>query len=224
MNTNELKQDSHYGEILGKYTILERIVGSDKYVVKCNKCGYINHSGARLVDVRYSDPNSICNHHGNINSTIDDHVGEIHGKFEILKCLNKRDIGRHMLYEARCVDCGKIFSSVKIADMDKVKAGTPCNHKPNPLDRIGETIGKYHILDYIGLNKHGKHVYKVQCINCGYINYKGMTYSEIMASIDCTSKCTHRNLTFENYVDMSFFKEQQLHPDKEIICAVIKYK
>lgn len=58
---------------------------------------------------------------------------------------------------------------------------------------VGQTIGKYKILEVIGRDKFGTKIYKTQCIKCGEIIEKGMALSSIKRS-DPNSMCNHEGV------------------------------
>lgn len=218
-----LVKNKNYGKVVGKYTILEYFYKSDgKYIVKCNKCGWVNTKGSRIYDLKRTDPDSKCNHVGAINPDSKDRSGEIHGKYTIIEFANDRDSQYHKIYKCRCNDCGNIFY-LTITAMDCTTPGTICEHKSLPQAIIGQTIGKYRILDYIGKDQYNNRIYKVQCVKCGYINNNGMRLSNIILS-ESDDKCCHSNISFIDYINMRFYQEQLKEPDKKVICVEIKDK
>ena len=217
----KLVKNEKYGMVFGKYTLLEHIEGTKKYVVRCNRCGYVNENGLRIADVRKTSAETMCNHKNFSNIEAEDRVGEVHGKFKIINCLNKRDSSRRMLYDVECVDCGRQFTNKSISKMNQTVAGTPCNHIIDPKEKIGEVHGKYEIIDYLGRNRFNQALFATKCLKCGYVNYKGTMLSDLDKSSMDDTGCNHY-LTIDEIAQRLFEKEEKRHPDLKVVCVEIK--
>lgn len=134
-----------------------------------------------------------------MDSVIDpnDLVGNYVGKYKILKLQEENTKFDNCKYKVYCTKCGMTTVDshpMRAEDIFKTAYNDICHHSlMRAHDYIGETIGKYHIIDYLGKYKNGHdNLFKVRCNICGFEG--NMAMSAIKKSSN-KNNCNHVNIT-----------------------------